>query len=151
MPKPEDRISLRGITVENWEECINLQLPEEQCRLVASNLYSLAEAYVQPSLHPRAIYDGEQLVGFVMYQRSEDDSSIWIPRFMIGAAHQGRGMGRRAMKATLDEVRSHWPESPILLSLTPENRAARRLYLSLGFVDTGEHKQGEDILALYPD
>lgn len=142
----DTQITLRTITLTNWQECIQMQLPEEQARLVASNLYSLAEAYVQPELTPRAIYAGEQMIGFVMTHHLEAENYTWIPRFMIGRDYQGRGYGRAAMQHVIDVLKSERPETPILLSLIPANVAARNLYLSMGFEDTGEHTHGEDIL-----
>lgn len=39
-------IELRKITDDNFQECINLEPKEEQKNYVASNISSLAEAYV---------------------------------------------------------------------------------------------------------
>jgi len=39
-------IEFRKITWDNFDECINLQLTEEQRGFLASNVYSLAQSYV---------------------------------------------------------------------------------------------------------
>lgn len=39
-------IELRKITWDNWEECINLKVTEEQDNFIASNIYSMAQSYV---------------------------------------------------------------------------------------------------------
>lgn len=141
-------VTLHDITPANWQECINLRLPPRQSDLLASNLYSLAEAYVEPQLQPRAIYAGNRMIGFVMYEYDADDGCYWIPRFMIDIRYQGQGYGKAAIQAVLDELHDQRPDTPVLLSITPDNEVARNLYLSLGFEDTGRHKKGEDILRL---
>lgn len=55
------RVVLREITKENFHECIRLQVAEDQVNNVASNVYSLAQAKVNPRLVPLAIYDGSIL------------------------------------------------------------------------------------------
>ncbi len=39
-------IELRKITWDNWEECLNLEVADEQKNFVAPNDYSIAQAYV---------------------------------------------------------------------------------------------------------
>jgi diamine N-acetyltransferase len=60
-------ITLRPITPDNWELCINLKTTDEQQHFVATNLYSLAQAKVFPECIPLALYYGETMVGFLMY------------------------------------------------------------------------------------
>lgn len=71
---------------------------------------SLAEAYAQPEVAwPRLIYDGDQLVGFVMGGFDPDSPidffrcGIW--RLNIAAGHQGAGYGRFAVQQVIDEAR----------------------------------------------
>ena len=51
------KVSLRPITKENFNECISLEVADHQKDLVATNVKSLAEAYVNPMLYPFGIYD----------------------------------------------------------------------------------------------
>lgn len=44
--KRQKMIEFRKITWDNFDECINLQLTEEQRGFLASNVYSLAQSYV---------------------------------------------------------------------------------------------------------
>lgn len=64
-------IRLREITFDNFIECIKLEAKEEQKDFVATNLYSLAEAYTALSNGysipmPYAIYNDDTMVGFIM-------------------------------------------------------------------------------------
>jgi diamine N-acetyltransferase len=146
MSRPPHAVSLRPVTVANWQQCIHLRLAPEQAARVATNLYSLAEAYVQPRCVPRAIYADEAMIGFVMTEYIEATGAFNIPRFMIDIAWQGGGYGSAALQAVIDTLKAERPDAPILISFTPENSAARRLYENHGFEDTGQRFYGEDVL-----
>ena len=45
-------VELRPITEENFEDCINLDVREEQQDFIAENMCSLAEAYVAMTSGP---------------------------------------------------------------------------------------------------
>ena len=60
-------VELRPVTKKNFEQVIRLEVSQDQLRYVASNLYSIAESKIFPECIPLAIYDGEKLVGFIMY------------------------------------------------------------------------------------
>jgi|AntDeeMetagen681_2_1112603.scaffolds.fasta_scaffold22601_1 diamine N-acetyltransferase len=139
-------VTLRPVTVHNWERCVHLRLLPAQAAGVASNLYSLAEAYVQPSCSPRAIYAGNHMIGFVMTEFVDSEGAYNIPRFMIDVDWQSAGYGGAALRAVLQALKNERVDAPILISLTPENQAARRLYERHGFEDTGQRLHGEDVL-----
>ena len=65
-------IELRKITDDNMRGCISLQVNDSQKDFVATNLNSLADAYVcitnGGQVNAYAIYAEEVMVGFVMYE-----------------------------------------------------------------------------------
>lgn len=143
-------VTLREITRENWRECARMRVAPTQVNFVASNLYSLAQSKYESECVPLAVYDDEQMVGFVMY-RPEDHglAKIWfIERLMIGEGHQRKGYGRAAMIALIAHLRSQKGYNAILISFVPENTAAKKLYNDLGFKDTGEIEDGELVYRL---
>ncbi len=138
-------VTLREITRDNWRECVKMKVEPGQSRFVASNVFSLAQSKYEPECIPLAVYDDEQMVGFVMY-RPEDYglAKIWfIDRVMIGEGHQQKGYGRAAMTLLLERLRAQKGYSAILISFVPENVVAQKLYSSFGFKDTGEIDDGE--------
>lgn len=141
-------LSLRPITPENFEEIIHLQVRDDQKTFVASNVYSLAEAYVQPTSTPLAIYAGEKPVGFLMSGFWVERHQHWIFRLMIAADQQGRGYGRAAMRLLLERMRALPDCRQIYISYEPENHIARDLYASLGFCVTGEMVDNEEVACL---
>ena len=74
-------------------------------------------------------------------------SGIW--RFMIDERFQGRGLGRKAMEAVLDYIRTYpcGKADYCWLSYEPENEAAKSLYSKFGFAENGE-MDGEEVIAV---
>ena len=60
-------LRLEPVTQENVRAACMLKLRADQDDLVAPVAWSLADAYTMPDIAwPRLIYDGDQLVGFIM-------------------------------------------------------------------------------------
>ena len=158
-------IRLVKIDTGNFRDIVLLEVKEDQKDFVASNAYSLAEAYAN-LVRGRfvQIYAGDVPVGFLMigYFRKEEarpeeqeegvetmdfeygNYLFW--RFMIDRGHQGRGYGRKAMQLALDYIRTYpaGPAEYCWLSYEPENEIARQLYRSFGFVEYDRLPQGWD-------
>ncbi|MBR4435887.1 MAG: GNAT family N-acetyltransferase [Clostridia bacterium] len=146
-------ITLREINTKNIEAVLDLKPTEEQKNFVASNMFSLAEAYAVNAsgryAKPLAIYADDEAVGFMMigydyrndYDGEEDERPYYAEksylfwRFMVDAAHQGKGYGRTALALALDFIRT-FPAGEAAycwLSYDPKNEVARKLYASSGF------------------
>jgi len=141
-------ITLRDITRENFNRCIELVVREEQKSFVATNVYSIAQSRVEPTFVPQAIYDGEEMVGFVMYGYDPEENCYYVGRLMIDKNQQGKGYGRAAMREAIRRMRKQPDCREIALSIEPENVTAQKLYESLGFVKTGEVAHGEEVMRL---
>jgi diamine N-acetyltransferase len=59
---------------------------------------------------------------------------------MIDKKYQGLGYGRIAMEKALELIQTfpYGKAELVVLSYEPENEAARQLYASFGFLETGE-------------
>jgi len=131
------QVELREVTPANFAECIGLKVLPEQQAFVATNVYSLAEAKADQSLQPRAVYAGDDMVGFVMYGRDPSDGRCWVVRLMVDHRYQGRGYGRAAMLAAMEALRAYPDCHEIWVSYEPHNSRAQALYRSLGFEERG--------------
>ena len=150
--------SIQPVTIKNWRELSNLRVHEDQKNFVASNVYSIAESqfgYDHPKdghwdMVPYGIYNGDEPVGFLMigYNFSNPRIQGFIIRLMVDEKHQGKGYGKFGMKWVLDHFRSDERIQRIGISYEPSNEVARKLYTSLGFVETGEMDDGEVIAEL---
>jgi diamine N-acetyltransferase len=146
-----DKVKLKKVTADNWEEVVDLELRDSQEDLVASNLYSVAEAQFDPDARPRAVYAGKRVIGFLMYdvQKTKGktkEASIY--RFMIDRKYQGKGYGRTALSQALEEIRAIPGVNRISILYMPKNRVAKPFYASFGFVEVGRDRDGEVIAVL---
>jgi len=142
-------VELRKIDKDNYNECLNLEVSDEQKNFVASNIYSLAQAWVfYDTAYPFAIYADDIMVGFVMmgYYTEKNLYNIW--RFMIDARYQQRGYGKAALQLSIEYLCEKFNVSEIFLSFEPTNIVAEKLYSSLGFKRTGEVEGGEIVMRL---
>ncbi|AOP45396.1 GNAT family N-acetyltransferase [Streptomyces lydicus] len=150
-------LRLEKVTPDNVEAACRLQVRPDQEGLVAPVARSLAEAYAQPEIAwPRLIFEGEQLVGFVMafflVRFNPDDpedrlrSGLW--RLNIAADRQGRGYGRFAVESVCAELRRRG-QSRATVTWVPGAHGPERFYLRLGFVPTGE-LSGDQVVGELP-
>jgi len=127
-------IELKEITYENAGKVLKLKVAKNQEDFVASNDYSLAQAYcsLKEDKHPftaLAIANGEEIVGFLMYEycpclserddrdededEDEDDNEEYFQdepyyhlfRYMIGEQYQDKGYGRVAMEMLIEHMK----------------------------------------------
>ncbi|WP_433271796.1 GNAT family N-acetyltransferase [Actinosynnema sp. CS-041913] len=136
---------LEPVTEDNYRAVIDLEVHEEQRAFVATNLRSIADAWIhRPRMQPLAMYSGDDLVGFTLLYRDQP-RVLHIVRFMIDRRAQGRGLGRKALAAIADVARSEG-RTRLSLSLMPGNAVAHGLYAAFGFVETGEVDGGEVVM-----
>lgn len=139
-------ISLQAINGENWETCVALKPKPEQMGLVASNLYSIAEAQFLDGFSSMGIYKDNMMIGYALYGLDPDDHHYWIYRFMIDERFQGKGYGSMAIAKVIDDVRKKEDRTDdLVLGYKPDNVIARKLYVKAGFVEEGLAPWGEMI------
>ena len=131
-------IELREITRDNYKQCVNLRVSDNQQNFVASNVFSLTQAKYEPECIPLAIYTDDEMVGFVMYCVDIDDDNYWIYRLMIEEKHQRKGYAFDAMMQVIDIIKQDKTRHKIYIDCKHENIAAQELYAKLGFVRTDE-------------
>lgn len=137
-------VTLRDINKDNWQIAADLKVSDDQINFVRPNWFSILQVvFPEVDLFHRAIYNGDEMVGYAMMGQDPDDLSVFVGRLMIDARHQGKGYGRDAMRLILEELKARYNPSVIFIRFVPENLGAKRLYESLGFVDTGEIAHGE--------
>lgn len=139
-------ISLHEITLENFNECVNLKVSESQTKFVASNVYSIAQSKIYPTVDPLAVYSGDEMVGFVMFGFDIKEDRFFLVRLMIDEKQQGKGFGKGATLEVIKRLKQNEDCKEIYLSFVPENAKAEKLYKSVGFERTGEVSEGEIVM-----
>lgn len=139
-------VELKEITKLNWEKIAHLSLLDSQKYYLFDNSYSIAESFFCENSVTRAIYSGENAIGFLMYESLNDEGKpeeVELLRFMIDAKYQGKGFGRKAFKAAIENIKSRKCPKRIHICFHKENFTALNLYKSVGFTDNGidDHDQ----------
>ena len=144
----EAEVTLREVTRETVRVICKLEVAPEQRGFVAPNAVSIAQAYFEPKAWFRAVYAGEEPVGFVMLFEDPAAEEYYLWRFMVAAEHQGKGYGRRALDLVVERVRDLPGAIELRTSYVPGDAGPRDFYLRYGFVETGEVEEGERVIRL---
>ncbi|GAA1040516.1 GNAT family N-acetyltransferase [Virgisporangium ochraceum] len=146
------RMRLVEIGPDNVRAACRIAVAPEQEQFVAPVAFSLAEAYARPNVAwPRLVYDGDEVVGFVMGAFDPDSPvpmfrcGVW--RLNIAADRQGRGYGRFAVDGVLAEARRRGNSRATVLWV-PGEGGPEDFYLKLGFRPTGEELDGQVVGAI---
>lgn len=141
-------VTLREITKETVIAITKLAVTKEQNAFVAPNAISLAQAlFQQDEAWYRAIYAGDEAVGFAMFAIEEGEPHAHLWRYMIDHRHQGSGHGRRALELLIEEMRGQGHEG-VSLTFVDEPGSPEPFYEKLGFARTGEIIDGETEMAM---
>lgn len=142
-------IHLEPVTKENLEAVLALRTKEEQAGFVSTTAESLAQAYVyHETAFPFAVYNDQTVVGFIMmgYYGEKQYYTLW--KLLIDRDCQSRGYGKAALELGIAFLKDHFPVNGIYTGVLPENNAAKRLYQSVGFEDTGLFENGMQEMCL---
>jgi diamine N-acetyltransferase len=149
------RVELREITDENRDAVCALAVRPDQERFVASVALSLHHAATTPEGEPwyRAVYSGDEPVGFVMLSwnvppgRPGILGPYFLWRLLIDERHQRRGFGSAVLTEIVDLVRADGA-TELLTSYHLGDGGPLPFYQRFGFQLTGEIEDGEPVLRL---
>ena len=136
-------VQLKPVTKDNLEEVLALQTFERQQSFVSSPAVALSQAYVYgDTAFPFAVYDGETPVGFIMmgYYEAKQYYTLW--KFLIDKKYQHKGYGREALRLGIAFLQDRFRAKEVYTGVLPDNTAARSLYRSAGFAETGLVENG---------
>lgn len=138
-------IQFKTIDEDNFYDVIGMELPDDD--FVAENVFSLAEAWLSKGdMMPYAIYNDDELVGFIMLEKNYKEGGLGILRMMIATEHQNKGYGKESIKLVLEDPEHRESYDFVYLYVVPENEHATYIYKKSGFYDTGEIEEGENVL-----
>jgi diamine N-acetyltransferase len=143
-------IELRTVDAHNWRACADLEVALGQRDFVSPVARYLCLCHYGDVWHPLAVYAGDEVIGFVMWAIDPGDRSGWIGGLVIDVARQRNGYGRATVEALMRRLLETVGCDSCALSYSPQNTAARALYASLGFVETGEQEDDELVARLSP-
>ncbi|WP_313800781.1 GNAT family N-acetyltransferase [Cytobacillus sp.] len=134
-----EKIRLKELNLDNWYECCQLEVSENQKAFLEANSVSIAQSKFEPTLKPYAIYLEDKMVGFLMYNTVlEELDGYWVYRIMVDEKFQGKGIGKKATELMIAEIAKLPDAQKIIAGYHPDNVGAHHLYSSLGFIDNGD-------------
>ena len=156
-------LHIEKVNRKNIWEILKLRVSESQKNFVASNDVSIIEAYLTITANgvafPFGIYNYDIPIGFLMIGYDVDETwenapniakgnyCLW--RLMIDEAYQQKGFGKETMRIALDFIKSFpcGKAEYCWLSYESENKTAKELYRSFGFVENGD-MDGDEVIAI---
>jgi diamine N-acetyltransferase len=149
------QVRLVEVTDANRDAVIAVRVHPAQERFVASVETSFRHAREHPEANPwfRAVYDGDEPVGFVMLSWNVTPQPgirgpYFLWRLLVDANRQGRGYGTAILDEVVALIRAEGAEE-LLTSCVPEEGTPEPFYRRYGFEPTGEvDEDGETILKL---
>jgi diamine N-acetyltransferase len=153
--RQRDTITLRDIGAANRDAVTALAVTEEQSDYVAGVAESLLEAAETPDARPwyRAVYAGDQPVGFVMISdgitvvNPEYLGPYYLWRLLVDHRYQGRGYGSAALDLVVAHVLTRTDAQQLLTSAVQGLRSPLGFYLRYGFRRTGAVHDDEVVLS----
>ncbi len=140
-------VALVPVTADNWRACAALRVHPDQQGFVNPVTYYLCLCHYGKVWQPLAVTRDGEVRGFVMWGVDDDRRGCFGGLF-VDASAQRTGLARAAVTELVARFAAE-PGCPnAALSYHPDNTAARRLYASLGFTETGETDDDEVIARL---
>lgn len=143
------------LSVFKKEDLLHLDyiLPEHQARFADVPSRIFAE---HPTLHrdklPVVIRHQDRPVGFFILDKGSDvaiyspnPKAVLLRAYSLNPAYQGRGLAQMSLSTEVLQpfVRQHFGDAQeIVLAVNHANIAAQKLYVSVGFQDSGRRVQG---------
>ena len=147
-------VTLRELTDVNREAVLALHVTPEQERFVGGSVQNaLADAAEYPQAKPwyRAVYAGEEPIGFVMIswncepQPPEIIGPWFLWKLLIDKRYQGRGYGSEAVRQVAELVRAEGAIE-LLTSFVLGDGGPAGFYERLGFVPTGDLDVNKEVI-----
>lgn len=144
MPTPAVRVA--PVTPELRDAVLRLRPYPDQTVFVSPPALTLPDAERSAGSQPMAILAGDSVVGYYRIERSArsltghaaDRQALGLRSFQIGREYQRQGFGTAALGALLADLVVRRPRARcLLLTVSPRNLAALKVYLRAGFVDRG--------------
>ncbi len=120
------------------QDDIGTTIGEHSC----CNAIYIAEAKYHSEMYANAIYNNNVLIGFFMYQRTENhaDTAI-ICRFMIDCRFQQKGLEEKAFEHILRGLKIQGVKK-VIFTIDNADENVKNIHLAFGFHFAGEIDKG---------
>ncbi|RBP86864.1 RimJ/RimL family protein N-acetyltransferase [Cytobacillus firmus] len=140
-------LELKHFSGEHMDILNSFELPEEQVQFTSlpSNYKEVTEGQHRIVI----LCDGEPVGFFLLHstervkEYSDNPQAMLLTSLSINQAKQGRGYAKQAMLLLKKFTADEFPDcNEIVLAVNYKNIAAQKLYVKVGYQDTGRRKMG---------
>ncbi|MEH6992393.1 GNAT family N-acetyltransferase [Neobacillus drentensis] len=140
-------VELVHFSKENETQLHSFELPKEQEKFTA---LPKKVTNVIDGQYRIVILSENEPVGFFLIhatervkEYSDNPRAMLLTAFSINHAHQGKGYAKQGMSLINEFVQKEFPDcNEIVLAVNHKNIPAQKLYMKVGFQDTGRRKIG---------
>ncbi|PYZ94777.1 hypothetical protein CR194_04410 [Salipaludibacillus keqinensis] len=133
-------LKIYPVDSSNWRQVVSLKMDESQESFIESNEISLLESIydTENQWTCYGLFFKDEAVGFMMIgAENKEEQYIWLDRFMIDRAYQGKGLGSAFIPVVKNFIFNHYDVNEIVLSVTKDNLHGKAFYEKHGFKNTG--------------
>ncbi|MHB8066198.1 MAG: GNAT family N-acetyltransferase [Ruminiclostridium sp.] len=127
-------IKLKDVNKSNWTQCINIEPSVSQRHFIGSPVsYFIAQSKYEKWMKPIAIYNNNEVVGFLQYGFNKELDSFWIIGLVIDEKYQRNGYGKQALLKLLHLIKEKRMDRPVYAGHKPDNYVMENILKSIGF------------------
>lgn len=133
-------IVLKIVDESTFDDVVDLSVAVKDERRVASNVYSLAQAWLlrdTKQIFPYAILTGGKTVGFLLLLKDAEREEYCLWRLMIDWRYQNLGYGKEAIRQIIQLAKRDRACNRLVVSYVMGNHRMRGILESLGFESSG--------------
>jgi len=142
-------IRLRQIDRHHKEEFVDANVSEELERFMSRNLDTISGSGPDTDYAPYAILsDDSRIVGFIMVGQRPEEGSYWLAKLMIDSCERQKGYGTSALRLAIQMLKESPGYKSVQVTYRRDNVAAKTMLERLGFISTGDGKDGPIVATL---
>lgn len=97
---------------------------------------------VDPAIESYLFFDGDQVIGYGEVWLDVEEDEVELARIIVDPALRGQGVGTELVRALLTPALAAG-HADVFLRVRPDNVAAIKTYLGVGFVDVSPQEMDE--------
>jgi len=142
-------IRLRQIDRHHKEEFMDANVSEELERFMSRNLDTISGSGPDTDYAPYAIVsDDGRIVGFIMVGQKPEEGSYWLAKLLIDSCERRKGYGTSALQLAIQMLKESPGYKSVQVTYRRDNVAAKTMLERLGFISTGDGKDGPIVATL---
>jgi RimJ/RimL family protein N-acetyltransferase len=142
-------IKLSQMDRHHKEEFMDANVSDELERFMSRNLDTIFGNEPNADYAPYAIMgDNGRAVGFIMVGQKLEEGSYWLAKLMIDSCERRKGYGTSALRLAIQMLKESPGCKSVHMTYRRDNVAAKAMLERIGFISTGDGKEGPIVATL---